>query len=253
MRILVDVNLAPAWVEFLARHEVEAVHWSHIGSPLCDAVDHVAAPEFPVSARSPARVRRCYPSGGPLQRVAPQIATIRTTVDWIRGPLCLGGKDDDHGSERALRRASTTDASTTRPASTSARPRSREAWSRARSSSSRSSPSANVRNTSVPSGSFVGRLRRVLVQTSSRSHPKWQPAHRPRPSLPPTSVERSRCRGQRRQRGARRSTMSFERSTVPRGMPQMPNASAPPIAYGMDSRSNASAICIARSNASASI
>jgi predicted nuclease of predicted toxin-antitoxin system len=31
MRFLVDMNLSPAWVEFLAEASFEAVHWSSIG------------------------------------------------------------------------------------------------------------------------------------------------------------------------------------------------------------------------------
>jgi len=33
MKILVDMNLPPAWVEFFAAHGIEAVHWSTLGSP----------------------------------------------------------------------------------------------------------------------------------------------------------------------------------------------------------------------------
>ncbi|MBX3011595.1 MAG: DUF5615 family PIN-like protein [Caldilineaceae bacterium] len=31
MRILIDMNLTPTWVGFLAQHQIEAVHWSTIG------------------------------------------------------------------------------------------------------------------------------------------------------------------------------------------------------------------------------
>lgn len=31
MKILIDMNLPPSWVEFLAEKEFEAVHWSEIG------------------------------------------------------------------------------------------------------------------------------------------------------------------------------------------------------------------------------
>ncbi|HYR27385.1 MAG TPA: DUF5615 family PIN-like protein, partial [Thermoanaerobaculia bacterium] len=33
MKILIDMNLSPAWVEFLAEHAIEAVHWSEVGDP----------------------------------------------------------------------------------------------------------------------------------------------------------------------------------------------------------------------------
>jgi predicted nuclease of predicted toxin-antitoxin system len=33
MKILVDMNLSPRWVGFLADNGIEAVHWSSIGSP----------------------------------------------------------------------------------------------------------------------------------------------------------------------------------------------------------------------------
>jgi predicted nuclease of predicted toxin-antitoxin system len=37
--MLIDMNLSPAWVEFLAAHAIEAVHWSRVGDPR--AVDFV--------------------------------------------------------------------------------------------------------------------------------------------------------------------------------------------------------------------
>lgn len=33
MKLLVDMNLGPAWVEFLASHGHDAVHWSTVGDP----------------------------------------------------------------------------------------------------------------------------------------------------------------------------------------------------------------------------
>ena len=33
MKILVDMNLSPNWIQFLADHGIEAVHWSAIGAP----------------------------------------------------------------------------------------------------------------------------------------------------------------------------------------------------------------------------
>jgi len=38
VRLLVDMNLSPSWVERLARHGFEAVHWSTIGAAI--APDH---------------------------------------------------------------------------------------------------------------------------------------------------------------------------------------------------------------------
>jgi predicted nuclease of predicted toxin-antitoxin system len=37
MKILVDMNLSPRWVDFLSGNGIETVHWSSIGSP--DAPD----------------------------------------------------------------------------------------------------------------------------------------------------------------------------------------------------------------------
>ena len=37
MKLLVDVNLSPRWIDYLAAHGIEAVHWSSVG-PL-DASD----------------------------------------------------------------------------------------------------------------------------------------------------------------------------------------------------------------------
>ena len=31
MKILIDVNLTPAWVEFFAAHQIESTHWSMLG------------------------------------------------------------------------------------------------------------------------------------------------------------------------------------------------------------------------------
>ena len=33
MRILIDMNLPPRWVDFFAKHELNAIHWSAIGQP----------------------------------------------------------------------------------------------------------------------------------------------------------------------------------------------------------------------------
>jgi predicted nuclease of predicted toxin-antitoxin system len=33
VKILIDMNLTPAWVEFFATHNIESVHWSDIGDP----------------------------------------------------------------------------------------------------------------------------------------------------------------------------------------------------------------------------
>jgi predicted nuclease of predicted toxin-antitoxin system len=36
MKILVDMNLSPDWVEVLTRHGYTAVHWSTVGDPRAD-------------------------------------------------------------------------------------------------------------------------------------------------------------------------------------------------------------------------
>ncbi len=33
MKLLVDMNLSPAWVDVLRQAGFEAIHWSEIGSP----------------------------------------------------------------------------------------------------------------------------------------------------------------------------------------------------------------------------
>jgi predicted nuclease of predicted toxin-antitoxin system len=33
MKILIDMNLTPLWVDVLARHGWQAIHWSTIGDP----------------------------------------------------------------------------------------------------------------------------------------------------------------------------------------------------------------------------
>ena len=39
MKLLVDMNLSPGWVDRLARHGFEAVHWSTIGAAIAPDVD----------------------------------------------------------------------------------------------------------------------------------------------------------------------------------------------------------------------
>jgi predicted nuclease of predicted toxin-antitoxin system len=36
MKILVDMNLSPLWIPFLATHDFAAVHWSAIGDPAAE-------------------------------------------------------------------------------------------------------------------------------------------------------------------------------------------------------------------------
>lgn len=33
MKILIDMNLTPSWVEFFAARGIESVHWSNVGEP----------------------------------------------------------------------------------------------------------------------------------------------------------------------------------------------------------------------------
>jgi predicted nuclease of predicted toxin-antitoxin system len=33
MKILIDMNLSPLWVDTFAKHAIEAVHWSSVGDP----------------------------------------------------------------------------------------------------------------------------------------------------------------------------------------------------------------------------
>ena len=42
MKILVDMNLSPLWVDFLIGNGIEAVHWSSIGSPCAPDTEIVA-------------------------------------------------------------------------------------------------------------------------------------------------------------------------------------------------------------------
>jgi len=39
VKLLVDMNLSPSWVDRLARHGFEAVHWSTIGAPTAPDVE----------------------------------------------------------------------------------------------------------------------------------------------------------------------------------------------------------------------
>lgn len=38
MKILIDMNLSPLWVDTFARYEIEAIHWVSVGDPR--ATDH---------------------------------------------------------------------------------------------------------------------------------------------------------------------------------------------------------------------
>jgi predicted nuclease of predicted toxin-antitoxin system len=33
VKLLIDMNLSPLWVDFFAQHALDAVHWSSLGSP----------------------------------------------------------------------------------------------------------------------------------------------------------------------------------------------------------------------------
>jgi len=33
VKILIDMNLTPAWVEFFSANQIESVHWSSVGNP----------------------------------------------------------------------------------------------------------------------------------------------------------------------------------------------------------------------------
>ena len=51
MKILIDMNLSPLWVQFLVGHGVDAVHWSAIGeasAPDSQILDYAAENDFVV-------------------------------------------------------------------------------------------------------------------------------------------------------------------------------------------------------------
>jgi len=51
MKILIDMNLSPTWVQYLVAHGIEAVHWSTIGeaqAPDSRILDHAASNGFVV-------------------------------------------------------------------------------------------------------------------------------------------------------------------------------------------------------------
>jgi predicted nuclease of predicted toxin-antitoxin system len=51
MKILVDMNLSPHWVEFFARHNIEAKHWSKAGpanAPDAEIMAYAIANEYVV-------------------------------------------------------------------------------------------------------------------------------------------------------------------------------------------------------------
>ena len=48
MKLLVDMNLSPSWVDRLVRHGFEAVHWSTIGGPTPDRVPAVVLKVAPM-------------------------------------------------------------------------------------------------------------------------------------------------------------------------------------------------------------
>jgi predicted nuclease of predicted toxin-antitoxin system len=51
MKILVDMNLSPRWVDFFARHDIEAKHWSEAGpanAPDAEIMEYAAANDYVV-------------------------------------------------------------------------------------------------------------------------------------------------------------------------------------------------------------
>jgi predicted nuclease of predicted toxin-antitoxin system len=42
MRILIDMNLSPRWVDVLTIHNIEAVHWSNVGSAYASDIEIMA-------------------------------------------------------------------------------------------------------------------------------------------------------------------------------------------------------------------
>src|SRR4051812_7750419 len=51
MRILIDMNLSPSWVEFFADSGIESVHWRDIGNPTAmdsEIMDYAGANSFVV-------------------------------------------------------------------------------------------------------------------------------------------------------------------------------------------------------------
>ena len=42
MKLLVDMNLSPSWVDRLGRHGFEAVHWSTIGAAIAPDAEILA-------------------------------------------------------------------------------------------------------------------------------------------------------------------------------------------------------------------
>jgi predicted nuclease of predicted toxin-antitoxin system len=51
MKILIDMNLSPLWVQFLVENGIEAVHWSTVGEPTApdsQILEHAASNGFVV-------------------------------------------------------------------------------------------------------------------------------------------------------------------------------------------------------------
>jgi len=51
MKILIDMNLSPQWVQFLVKNGIEAIHWSTVGksnAPDSEIVNHAASEGFVV-------------------------------------------------------------------------------------------------------------------------------------------------------------------------------------------------------------
>ena len=52
MKLLIDMNLSPLWIEFLSASGFESVHWSQIGDPAAPdgiIMDYAAANGFVIS------------------------------------------------------------------------------------------------------------------------------------------------------------------------------------------------------------
>ena len=47
MKILIDMNLTPLWVQFFEKEGIEAVHWPEIGDPAAKfALSEIKFPHF---------------------------------------------------------------------------------------------------------------------------------------------------------------------------------------------------------------
>lgn len=90
MKVLLDMNLSPAWVQFLEEHGVESVHWAAVGEPT--APDSILRRELPPRGGEPPLIRD-------LKIVDSRENVLIQLADMVAGPLRRHAEADKDDGE----------------------------------------------------------------------------------------------------------------------------------------------------------